>query len=284
MSECLSDDTLALLMDRRLSESELRVVHEHVDSCDGCRLLLAEAAKGLPFVATVAPSAESLPPHARDGQAAQPASELPLKYTNIGSYRILHVLGEGGMGVVFAAVHTSIGRRVAIKVLHPRLSLDPEFRARFFNEARAVNIIQHPGIVGVFEFGELADGGLYLVMEHLAGRPLRSSWPLPKDPAARAAELGLLRQVASALQAAHDVGIVHRDLKPENVMVIPDSESAGGQRIKVLDFGLAKLEREQLLQFRTRSDVMMGTPLYMSPEKPTGQLSDGDLRLRSPGD
>ena len=270
MPDCLTDDTLALLVERSLSDDELRSVHEHVDTCEACRLLLAEAVKGV-SLAPAAAAAASAPAGASPLPDVWPqtAQDILAKYAHIGAYRIQRIIGEGGMGVVFAAVHVSIGRRVAIKVLHRRLSADPEFRARFFNEARAVNIIQHPGIVGVFEFGELPDGGLYLVMEYLEGRPLSSNWPLSAAPLERATELDLLRQVATALQAAHEKGIVHRDLKPENVMVIPDRESAGGQRIKVLDFGLAKLERGPL-QMRTRSDAMMGTPLYMSPEQCRG--------------
>jgi serine/threonine protein kinase len=141
----------------------------------------------------------------------------------ISRYRILRTLGQGGMGVVYEAIHELIGRRAAIKVLHPELAQSPELVARFLTEARAVNQVRHPGLVEIFEFGTLPDATVYLIMEFLAGEPLsrrlaRPGWRLG------IVDLDLLRQVALTLQAVHEHGIVHRDLKPENVMVVPDPE------------------------------------------------------------
>jgi hypothetical protein len=138
----------------------------------------------------------------------------------LGNFRVLRQIGAGGMGVVYFAQHVLIGRQAAIKVLLPEYSADPEFVNRFFNEARATATIRHPGLVEVFDFGFHPSGAAYLVMEFLEGETL----------AVRLARDGrlppwlmstTLRQVASAVGAAHQAGIVHRDLKPENIFLIP---------------------------------------------------------------
>ena len=183
----------------------------------------------------------------------------------IGSYRIVGQLGEGGMGAVFAAVHQQISRQVAIKVLHADLSRRPEILARFFNEARAVNIVRHPGLVSVYELGQLDDGRAYIVMEHLEGETLRGRLHRRVLPLLDA--LSLSRQVASALAATHASGIVHRDLKPDNVMIVPDAETPLGERVKLLDFGIAKLATGQAGEVRTSTGMVLGTPCYMAPEQ-----------------
>ena len=184
----------------------------------------------------------------------------------IGSYRVIRLVGEGGMGQVFEAVQEQIERRVAIKVLLPEYARDAEVAQRFFNEARATNIIGHAGIVTVFELGYTADGTAFIVMEFLDGESLRQRIKrcgrLGRDA------LRITRQVAGALAAAHDKGIVHRDLKPDNIMLVADSEVASGERAKILDFGIAKLLGDGGPdQLRTRTGVLMGTPSYMSPEQ-----------------
>ncbi|MFO0576463.1 MAG: serine/threonine-protein kinase [Polyangia bacterium] len=193
-----------------------------------------------------------------------------------GNYRVVRKLGEGGMGSVFEVVHEEIGKRAAVKVLHARLSKDPQTSARFLTEARAVNLVQHPGLVSIFEFGRSPDGAAYLVMEFLEGETL----------SARLQRLGRLslaearritRQIASALAAAHDKRVVHRDLKPENVMLIPEPDLPGGERAKILDFGVAKVARTGGAA-ATQAGAFLGTPAYMSPENITLQLSDGDHR------
>ncbi len=127
---------------------------------------------------------------------------------HIGSYKIVRVLGEGGMGEVFEAVHEKLHRRAAIKVLHPHVARAPEMAARFRNEARAVNIIHHPGVVDIYEHGQLPDGTVYLVMEYLEGRSLREV--LEHDVLTEAQAVLLSQQLASALAAAHGKGIIHR--------------------------------------------------------------------------
>lgn len=186
----------------------------------------------------------------------------------IGPYRVERLLGEGGMGAVYAALHTSIERRVAIKVLHPEFAVRPEFVRRFFNEARAVNRVDHPGLVQISDYGQLPDGTAYIVMEYLRGESLSAR--LKREGALRVREglrLGFL--IADALTAAHEKGIIHRDLKPDNVMIVADPNVDGGERTKLLDFGIAKLI-EGGEAVKTKTDAMMGTPLYMSPEQCRG--------------
>jgi serine/threonine-protein kinase len=188
----------------------------------------------------------------------------------LGSYQITDKLGEGGMGVVYTALHPLIGRRVAIKFLLPELSNNAEIVNRFFNEARSSTLIKHPGIVDILDFGYHQSGSAYIVMEYLEGESLRSRLRhvghMPEADVLR-----LSRQAAGALAAAHSKGIVHRDLKPDNLFLVPDQELAGGERVKILDFGIAKLSSEsQGGSVKTRTGSVMGSPAYMSPEQCRG--------------
>jgi serine/threonine protein kinase len=193
----------------------------------------------------------------------------------IGNYRVVRQLGEGGMGVVYDAVREVIGGRAAIKVLRPQYAMNPEIAARFFNEARAANLIEHPGIVKVFDFGRLPTGATFLAMEYLQGESLfqrlRKRARLPEVDVLR-----LGRQIAAALAAAHGKHVIHRDLKPENIFLVDDAEAPGGERAKVLDFGIAKLSHEKHGGVHTQANMLMGTPLYMSPEQCRGSKSVGD--------
>jgi eukaryotic-like serine/threonine-protein kinase len=186
----------------------------------------------------------------------------------IGEYQVTGVLGEGGMGIVYAAVHPLIGKRVAIKVLRNELHA-PEFVDRFVQEARAVNQIGHPGIIDVFGFGQLPDGAHYFVMELLDGESLGDR--MTRGRLSPAEALPILRQMASAVDAAHRAGIVHRDLKPDNVFLVPDPDG-GPPRVKILDFGIAKLGAGAAV--KTSTGVPMGTPLFMSPEQCRGRGVD----------
>jgi serine/threonine-protein kinase len=187
----------------------------------------------------------------------------------IGPYRIVSQLGEGGMGAVFEAVHVAIERHVAIKVLRPEHASHPDMVGRFFNEARAVNLIDHPSIVQVADFGHTADGLSFIVMELVRGEAL--SKRLRSGALGVAQAVDLARQLAGALGAAHEKNIVHRDLKPDNLMLVADPERLGAERLKVLDFGIAKLmESERAGTIRTRANLVMGTPAYMSPEQCRG--------------
>jgi serine/threonine protein kinase len=194
--------------------------------------------------------------------------------SRIGKYRLVRQLGEGGMGVVYEAVREDIAARAAIKVLRREYTSNPELAGRFFNEARAANLIPHPGIVRIFDYGTEPDGLAYLAMEFLDGESLwkrmerNRRMPLPEA-------LRIGRQMASALAAAHEKQIVHRDLKPDNIFLVPDSEAPGGERIKLLDFGIAKMADEYRGAVRTQLNYIMGTPAYMSPEQCRGSKGIG---------
>jgi serine/threonine-protein kinase len=158
---------------------------------------------------------------------------------------------------------------VAIKVLHPEYAKNADVTARFFNEARAVNRIEHPGLVQISDYAQLPDGTAYLVMEYLKGESLAKR--LERGRLAPDVAVRIAVQVADALSAAHEKNIVHRDLKPDNVMMVADAVAPGGERAKLLDFGIAKLvEAAKSGQIKTRTDMIMGTPLYMSPEQCRG--------------
>ena len=202
---------------------------------------------------------------------------MSLLGTTVGAYRVLAMIGEGGMGTVYLAEHALLGRKAAIKVLRPSLSDDGEVVERFFNEARAVTQIADPGIVQIFDFGHASDGSAFIVMELLEGEPLdkriERMGGLPLADCLR-----FLRLICGSLAVAHARGIVHRDLKPENLFVVRDSAVPGGERIKILDFGIAKLSRDQPGGFKTRTGMLLGTPAYMSPEQCRGS---GDIDARS---
>ena len=196
--------------------------------------------------------------------------------TTVGSYVVTRLLGKGGMGAVYLAEHALLKRPAALKVLLPALSADEELVDRFFNEARATTSIPDPGIVQIFDFGYHTDGSAYIVMEYLEGETLdvriEGDGPMPPVQALRIA-----RQVATSLEAAHVRGVIHRDLKLENVFMVADAAVAGGERAKILDFGIAKLTRSDGSRSRTRTGAIMGTPLYMSPEQCKG-AHDVDAR------
>jgi serine/threonine protein kinase len=187
----------------------------------------------------------------------------------VGNYRIVRKLGEGGMGTVYVGEHALLGRQAAVKVLQAALSARPDIVDRFFNEAKATTAIHDAGIVQIFDFGYHVDGSAYIVMELLEGEPLdRRLSRLGRLPVVDS--LRIIRQLAKSLGAAHARGIVHRDLKPENVFLSPDSEVPGGERAKILDFGIAKLGDEDAERVKTRTGAIMGTPVYMSPEQCRG--------------
>ncbi len=187
----------------------------------------------------------------------------------VGEYQITHLLGEGGMGVVYAGTHPEIGKRVAIKVLAPHAAQYPDLIRRFKEEARAVNKIRHPNIIDIFAFNQLPDGRHYFVMEYLDGESLTAR--LERGSMELTEMRRLLGQLCSALEAAHEAGVVHRDLKPDNIWVATQHKSES--RIKLLDFGIAKLN-DLTGTKATQAGVPMGTPHYMPPEQGMGRAVD----------
>ncbi len=190
----------------------------------------------------------------------------PLIGQSIGRWKITRLLGAGGMGRVYEAVQPSIGARVAVKVLTQ--TEDPDLVARFFAEARAVNLIRHEKIVDILDLDSLPDGRPYIVMELVDGTSLAQAiqkrGPLPLAALAR-----VVGEVLDALGAAHSTGIVHRDLKPDNIFVTPAGHA------KVLDFGIAKLAPElKPSNAATSAGVLLGTPAYMSPEQASTKVVD----------
>ncbi len=183
----------------------------------------------------------------------------------VGSYRVTRLLGEGGMGSVYLAVHPQIKSRVAIKVLTLQASCHAKTVERFFAEAQSVNRIRHDGIVKVLDLSYLLDGRPYIVMEYLDGFPLSHWLSGPLLPLGQVREY--VMQMLAALAAVHQAGIVHRDLKPDNIFVSPQGT------IRLLDFGIAKLlpeYQDRPIRSDTQSGTVLGTPHYMAPEQIEG--------------
>ncbi|MBA2542492.1 MAG: serine/threonine protein kinase, partial [Deltaproteobacteria bacterium] len=192
-------------------------------------------------------------------------ARMPSMPPAVGRYTLERLLGQGTFGRVFEARDSKLGRKLALKLLNPEQARCPEIRQRFVQEAHAAACINHPGIVTVFDAGELDDRGTaYIAMELLAGESLHARLiRRGAMPSAKVREIG--RQAAAALHAAHQAGVIHRDLKPENIFVVPDPAAADGERIKVLDFGLAKPTLSASV--KTQAATVFGTPAYMSPEQ-----------------
>jgi serine/threonine protein kinase len=190
-----------------------------------------------------------------------------------GRYRIIDLIGEGGMGKVYLAEHEEIGRKVAIKVLHANYSRMPDLVERFRREARAASRIGNPHIVDITDSGTSSDGSVYFVMEYLEGVELAQL--IKRDGALDVARaLRVASQISRALSVAHGQGIIHRDLKPENIFLVRREGTA--DFVKVLDFGIAKTtEAEEVRERRLTSPGMaMGTPEYMAPEQAAGRPAD----------
>lgn len=195
----------------------------------------------------------------------------------IGKYNVLRELGRGGMGTVYEGENLEVRHRVAIKLLEAKYAQDPQVAARFRTEGIAANLPRHPGIVQVIERGLCEDGAPYIVMEYVEGESLRSRVrAYPKGlPTSMVLRLG--RQIADALAAAHEVKVIHRDIKPENVILTRDSAVPGGERARVLDFGIAVISDEQIEISHSDTQVktnpfggMIGTVFYMAPEQWNG--------------
>ncbi|MDB4966552.1 MAG: pkn3, partial [Myxococcales bacterium] len=203
--------------------------------------------------------------------AADPTADRLIGRVLGGRYRLLERLGQGGMGTVYRATHTLMDKPVAVKILRAELATDAEAVARFHREARSASRLDHDHCIRVTDFGQSDDGLLFLVMELLDGHSLSYVTRRGPVPAARAAAIGVA--IAEALAHAHEAGIIHRDLKPDNVFLA--RRAKGGEMVKVLDFGLAKLASDSALgPSITRDGTVFGTPEYMAPEQAEGAKLD----------
>jgi serine/threonine protein kinase len=209
----------------------------------------------------------------------QPSSD-PLIGTQVSEYVIQEQIGTGGMGVVYRAVQPLIGKQVAIKVLRAESAGTAELVQRLLIEARAVNAIQHRGIIDIFGFGALPDGRPYVVMELLQGVSL-DAFIRKHKPVSATETAAILDEMLAALGAAHRAGVIHRDLKPGNVFLCERSD--GSRAVKLLDFGIAKVAEIRLPRPLTAEGTVLGTPAYMAPEQVRGEKLTAAADLYSVG-
>jgi serine/threonine-protein kinase len=243
----------------RLDPNELRARR-----CPTCAQVFSKHARFCPF------DGDPL----LDAPDWSPINDPLLGQTVDGRYKVMAVIGEGGMGTVYEVRHTTLDRRFALKVLRRDVAQDPELTARFIQEAKAAASIGHPNIIAVSDFGELAVDTAagsrakahYFVMEFLTGVTLAALLKAERTLTPKRAA-SILIQCASALEAAHDAGVFHRDLKPDNIFLSEGSS----EFVKLLDFGVAKIAGTGRL---TRAGMVFGTPHYMSPEQAAGETVD----------
>ncbi len=211
-----------------------------------------------------------------EGQGEQEKGDDLVGQVIADRFRIVALLGCGGMGTVYEAEHTFIKKKVALKLLRPEITSNPEAVARFQREALAASTIGHENIVAIDDFGRLSDGQVYLTMEFLDGVPLndalaRGEMPLPQL-------LDVVVQVCRGLLVAHEKGIVHRDMKPENIFLVDEGATA-----KILDFGIAKVTGNDTNENLTKTGAVFGTPNYMAPEQALGKTVDHRADIYSMG-
>jgi WD40 repeat protein/serine/threonine protein kinase len=307
---CPDRETLQKLVLGLLPDAEAAPLENHLETCPHCAQVLSEtrlrdpltrrlqeghaAAVGIPHGAFVeelirkvnslqsstgdSPTTTRTAPAGRkgpDGQGPHPA-QIPAELVTLGPYRIMGVIGAGGMGTVLAAEDSKLGRTVAVKVLQPTRAGDPTARERFMREARAVAAVSHDNIVSIYGVDE-DRGVLYLVMPMLSGESLESR--LEREGKLTPREVAHLgKQIAEGLGAAHKCGLIHRDIKPSNIWLEAHPD---GWRAKILDFGLARLEEENAVV--TGDGVILGTPAYMAPEQARRQDVDTRADLFSLG-
>ena len=270
----------------RASADEARCVNEHMPVCVDCRRALDALRGGGPATMGVgdehprASEEATLPPPAPTvgGAEAFPFLAPPQagdEMGRLGPYRVLRVLGAGGMGVVFEAEDPKLQRRVALKVMRPAGAQQAVFRERFLREARAAARLEHDHVVPIYQVDE-DRGVLFLAMPLLRGETLEDRLMRePKPPSADVLRIG--REIAEGLEAAHSHGLIHRDVKPSNVWL-----EAGRGRVKILDFGLARVQDESDKQL-TQEGLVMGTPAFMAPEQAMGRPVDPRSDLFSLG-
>jgi len=261
---CLTEDRVLARVQGELHEDARAEVDAHLDTCEGCRRLVAAvAAVELPSLLDGDPTALS----PRQG-GDLPPSGLLKPGTRVGRYVIEEPLGGGAMGMVYAGRHETLGRAVALKVARASARAEGlQLRARLLREARAASAIRHRHVVTVHDVLATDDGQPVIVMDRLEGRTLRArlaaEGQLTPNEAVR-----LMDQVLAALEAAHEAGVVHRDLKPDNVFLV---EGSDGEEVRLVDFGIAKLTAVSGPTAQsaglTVTGMLVGTPHYMAPEQ-----------------
>jgi serine/threonine protein kinase len=291
---CPNPETLSNWALGKLSPGELDAVGAHVSDCATCQTRLAEAAghkseeserflqetRGIDRAEIAQPERTAeLPPKSELGFLEPPGQTGELG--RLGPYRVLEILGEGGMGVVFKAEDTQLRRRVALKTMKPDSSQSPSGRERFLREARAMAAVSHTHIATIYQVGE-ERGVPFLAMELLPGQTLEKR--MQRDAkGTRFAPLPILdvlriaRQTADGLAAAHAQNLIHRDIKPSNIWL-----REGDDCVKILDFGLARAESTEDVRL-TQSGVVLGTPAFMAPEQAAGTGVDPRADLFSLG-
>jgi serine/threonine protein kinase len=299
MKECPARDVLEQLATNRLPKGERLAVHDHLAGCDRCRRALLElgpegaltATKMTPIdpVMPIAVTDKSLSPQIEKERSSSPTLSLgkfeflapattPGDLGRLGTYRVIRVLGEGGMGIVFKGVDPLLERPVALKVMKPESAADENSRKRFLREGKLAASVRHDHVVAIYQVDD-TQGVPYLAMELLEGEPLdRRLKRDGRQPVAEVLRIG--REVAEGLAAAHAKGLVHRDIKPANIWM----EKVPGRldRAKILDFGLARGVGDKETHL-TRTGVIMGTPDYMAPEQARGTDLDARCDLFSLG-
>ncbi len=274
-------DSISAFVAGRSSAADADAIEAHIDTCDDCRRLVSElAALGAgpgveePTDPSALPSASNtdlgtVPVGAQESEPTM--TDRPALAANVGDviegrYRITKLLGQGGMGSVYEAVHEHLNQRVALKFIDSRLAMEPQAAARFLREARSAARLETPYVCRVLDMGRLKSGVPYLVMELLTGETLERRLQL-KGPMPVAEALGYVRQALLGVREAHAQGITHRDLKPANLFI---AQTRQGETVKVVDFGVARTtdpEIEHGLSTHTVPSMMLGSPLYMSPEQ-----------------
>ncbi len=281
-SGCLDENSVVAFFERRLTGEAADRVDRHAASCEACRRLLAEYAGASPEADRgTAPLASSR--GAPDGEkrgAAEPAEAARLAALAAaarrvgtvlcGKWRIDRLIGMGGMAQVFAATHRN-GRQVAVKMMRPHLTAEPSLVERFSREGYVANRVEHDGAVAILDDDVTDDGAPFLVMELLKGRTLRERL-VTDGVIALPDALRIVDEALDVLASAHERGVVHRDIKPDNLFEIEDG------RIKVLDFGIARVREQAVNAQETMSGTTMGTLGYMPPEQARGHVQDVDAR------
>ncbi|MGH1347098.1 MAG: protein kinase domain-containing protein [Nannocystales bacterium] len=264
--ECLDDTTVVAFVDGQLSDEDRAAVDSHVDGCPACLALVAAMARS-----AGSEHGEALG-HEEPGAHGPHTVDLLRPGSRVGRYEIIHWLGHGGMGTVYAAHDPQLDRDIALKLLHRSLA---EEQTRLLREAQAMAQLAHPNVVAVHDVGRV-DQQVFIALELIDG-PTLSAW-MADGPHAATEVLSTLAQAARGLVAAHDAGIVHRDFKPDNAMIGADG------RVRVLDFGLARgrigetgpalVDRSVWMTTLTVNGALVGTPHYMSPEQYRGEPAD----------